>query len=219
MAKTTAPLLSFGGSGQIGKTQVYASWRGVKYARRYVVPSNPNSTSQQATRGVFKWLTQVWKLLDPAAQTPWFVFAKGKPLTDRNAWIKSNLFDLRGTDLAPVTVITSLMASPGANGGLALASAVSADLTGHHLGVTVTPPTLPSGWAYVASHGIAMKQQNANTDAFYTSVYDTDAANPGALDFNMGAAGTYVFSAWAEYTKPDGSTAYSPSISGAQVIA
>lgn len=219
MAKTTAPLLSFGGSGQIGKTQVYGTWRGVKYARRYVVPSNPNSTSQQATRGVFKWLTQVWKLLDPAAQTPWFQFAKGKPLTDRNSFIKSNLANLRGTDLAPVTVITAFEASPGVNGGLALASAVSADLTGHHLGITVTPPTLPSGWTYVASHAVALKQQNANTDAFYTSYYDSDASNPGAIDINLGAAMTAVWSAWIEYTKPDGSTAFSPSVSGTQVIA
>jgi hypothetical protein len=219
VAKTTAPLLSFGSSGQIGKTQVYGSWRGVKYARRYVVPANPNSTSQQATRGVFKWLTQVWKLLDPAAQTPWFDFAKGKPLTDRNAWIKSNLFNLRGTDLAPVTVITALIASPGANGGLALASAVSADGGTHHLTVTVTPPALPSGWTYVASHGIALEQQNANTDALYTSFYDSDVANPGVLSIALGAAMTAVWSVWIEYTKPDGSTAFSPSVSGTQVVA
>jgi len=219
MAKVTAPLLGFGAEGQIGKTQVYGSWRGVKYARRYVIPSNPKSNSQQATRGVFSWLNAVWKLLDPAAQVVWFDFAKGKPLTDRNAWIKSNLADLRGTDLAPVSVITSLIASPGVNGGLAAASAVASDGGGHNLHIAVTPPALPVGWAYVASHGIALVQQNANTDHFYTSVYDTDVTNPGALVLPMGAAGDFVSASWIEYTKPDGSTAFSPSIGNLTTLA
>lgn len=219
MAKTTAPLLSFGGSGQIGKTQVYSKWRGIPYARRYVIPANPQSDSQQATRGVFSWLNAVWKIMNANAQAPWTLFAKGRPFFNRNAFIKANLAALRGTDADPVTVITALQASPGANAGLAISTVVASDATGHVLDVTITVPTLPAGWTMVKGHGIAIVQQNANSDKEYTSVYDDDATASPALSFSMGAAGTYVYSVWLEYTKPDGTTAFSPSVSGAQVLA
>jgi len=220
MSKVTAPLLGFGASGQIGKTQVYGSWRGVKYARRYVIPANPKSNSQTATRNVFTWLNQVWKLLDPAVQAPWFLFAKGKPLTDRNAWIKSNLAGLRGTDSVPATDLSAIIGSPGVNGGLAYSVATPSDSGTHHLTVTMTPPALPTGWAIVAAHAVAWEQQNANTDVLYTSYYATDAsAGPYAPVIALGAAMTAEYAAWFEYTKPDGSTAYSPSLNGEQVVA
>lgn len=220
MAKVTAPLLGFGAAGQIGKTQVYATWRGVPYARRHVVPSNPNTNSQQATRGCFNWLNQSWKLMDPAVQAVWTAFAKGKPLTDRNAWIKSNLFALRGSDLSPHSDLDLLVASPGVNGGLAYPTLVTSDSGTHHLTATMTPPTLPAGWAIVAAHAIAWKQQDANSATFYTSYYATDAvATPYAPVIDLGAAMTAVCSAFFEYTKPDGSTAYSPAITAPQVVA
>jgi hypothetical protein len=220
MAKTTAPLLAFGARGQIGKTQVYASWRGVSYARRHVVPANPNSTSQQRTRGVFSWLNATWKLMDPAVQTAWFDFSKGKPVTDRNSWIKSNLFDLRGTDGAPVSVITSIKASPGVNGGLAMASVVWSDGGTHHLSAVVTAPTLPTGWTYIATHVIAWEQQDAHSAQLYTSYYNTGSSgSPETVLVALGAAMTAVGSAFIEYTKPDGSTAFSPSSSAATVVA
>lgn len=219
MAKLTAPLLSFGGAGQIGKTQVYSRWRGINYARRYVIPANPNSTSQQHTRSVFAWLNATWKLMNPAAQAVWLLFSKGRPFTDRNAWISHNLSGLRGTDSVPATTLAALVGSPGANGGLAAVSAVGSDGGTHHLVVTVTVPDLPDGWTHVASHAIAFKQQNANSDAFYTSYYGTDDSDPDVISIDLGGALTVEWTAWIEYTKPDGSTAYSPSITGSQVVA
>ena len=219
MAKTTAPLLSFGGSGAIAKTQVYASWRGVKYARRYVVPSNPRSNEQTSTRSVFGWLNAVWKVLNSNGQAPWFLFAKGRPFTDRNAFIAQNLANLRGTTLVPVVDITDLKLSPGANAGLAAVSLVLADATGHHITATLAAPDLPDGWAIVKEHAFGFMQQDAHIDQDYTSVYAFDATDPYAADLNMGAAGDYVVSAFFEYTKPDGSTAFSPSITHAITIA
>src|SRR6185295_19057169 len=61
MAKLTAPLLSFEGSGQIARTQVYSTWKGIPYARRYTIPANPRSTSQVQTRSVFSWLNFIWR--------------------------------------------------------------------------------------------------------------------------------------------------------------
>jgi hypothetical protein len=219
MAKTTAPLLSFGGNGQIGKTQVYASWRGVKYARRYVVPANPNSTSQQRTRGVFNWIAQAWKLMDPAVQAVWTLGAKGRPFTDRNMFTSSNLSGLRGTDSVPATTLATLIASPGVNGGLVDGGHVGSDAGTHHLTVTLTAPTLPTGWTIAAAHAICWKQQDAHTGTDFQSYYATDVSAPYAPSIACPAAGTFEWCAFFQFLKPDGSTAYGPSTTGAQVLA
>lgn len=219
MAKTTAPLLSMGASGQIGKTQVMSTWRGVKYARRYVTPANPKSAEQTKTRGVFAWLAAVWKLLDANAQAPWTDYAKGKPLTNRNAFSKFNLAGLRGTTEAPVTTLANMMASPGSNGGLPVDAFATADATGHHLTGTITVPDLPTGWTAVKSHILVLKQQDAKTDQYYTSFYADHAADGSAIDINVAAAGTYAVFGWIDYTKPDGTKAYGPSSYKQQVIA
>lgn len=219
MSKTTAPLLSFGASGAIAKTQVYASWRGIKYARRYVVPSNPNSTSQQATRGVFSWLNGVWKLMNPAVQAAFTLFSKGRPFFNRNAWISQNLAVLRGTDGSPVTVLDAIVTSPGANGGLAAAGIATASSGAGALAVTLTAPSLPDGWSIVKAHALAFKQGNAGEDTDYASFYQSDDTDPYVPTFAGLPTATYVTSAFFEYVKADGSTAFGPSINHNQAVA
>jgi len=53
MAKVNAPLLSLSAAGALGKTIVAATWKGIKYMRQYVTPSNPKSTDQVAQRTIF----------------------------------------------------------------------------------------------------------------------------------------------------------------------
>lgn len=219
MAKTTAPLLSFEGSGQIGKTQVYSKWRGISYARRYTIPANPNSDSQKATRGVFKWLAGVWKQLDPAVQATFLAFSKGRPFTDRNAFVSKNLSGLRGTDSVPATTLALGVMSPGSNAGLAVGSISSADAGTHELTVTVTPPAVPDGWTVVKVHAVVFVQQNANTSTTYESHYGNADADPWLISFPAIGAATYAIFGFVEYTKPDGSTAYSPSVYHQQVVA
>lgn len=50
MAKLKAPLMSLGASGQLGKALVFFPWKGLDVVREYIVPSNPNTTSQQTQR-------------------------------------------------------------------------------------------------------------------------------------------------------------------------
>jgi len=219
MAKTTAPLLSFEGSGQIGKTQVYSKWRGISYARRYTIPSNPNSESQQATRGVFRWLAGVWKQLDPSVQAVFTAFAKGRPFTNRNAFVSKNLSGLRGTDAVPATTLAAAILSPGANAGLAAASIATADSGGHGLSVTITPPDVPDDWTVVKVHAVVFVQQNANTSENYASYYGNEDADPYTVEFAAIGAATYACFGFVEYTKPDGSTAYSPSLYHQQIVA
>jgi hypothetical protein len=60
MAKTTAPLFGFGASGQLGNALVYAKWKGIDIARRYVVPANPNTAAQSTQRARMTSAVSEW---------------------------------------------------------------------------------------------------------------------------------------------------------------
>ena len=47
-------------SGQAGKAGVFAHWKGRQYRRKYVVPSNPNTTKQQSIRTSFSNAVDKW---------------------------------------------------------------------------------------------------------------------------------------------------------------
>lgn len=53
MAKVKMPLMSASASGQVAKSLVYFSWKGLDVVRSYVIPANPNTSSQQTQRGYF----------------------------------------------------------------------------------------------------------------------------------------------------------------------
>lgn len=205
MAKTRAPLLSFGASGQIGKSQVYSSWRGVPYARAMVKPANPNTAGQKLTRNTFAFLNNVWKLAGADAIAPWNANASGRPYTGRNKFISANNGVLRSqTDLLLFT------GSPGANGGLA-AAAVAATGSAGAIAVTMTAPTLPTDWTITNAVAWAMLNDNPQDAPDANSFLATDAVTPYAPDFAAIPAGSYIVAAWFVYSKPDGSTAYGPS--------
>ena len=63
MAKLYGPAMSFSASGQLAKSLVFANWKGVSYGRRYTIPRNANTVSQQATRNLFKWLHDQYKFM------------------------------------------------------------------------------------------------------------------------------------------------------------
>jgi hypothetical protein len=212
MAKTTAPILSFGAAGQIGKTQVYARWRGVPYARRYIIPANPQSTEQSKTRNLFTTLVQMWKLMDGSAQAPWKAYATGKPLTDRNALLKFNIVPMRGeTDFA------KFIGSPGSGGGVPL-TAFSASGGSGTISTTVTTPTPPTGWNIAAVGAVARVNDNPQTTTDYTTHYAEATSTPWQPSFSGLSAGSYVVVAWIKWTKPDGTTAYSVSSEHAATV-
>lgn len=47
-------------SGQAGKAGVFANWKGRPYRRKYVIPSNPNTTMQQNVRTSFENAVDKW---------------------------------------------------------------------------------------------------------------------------------------------------------------
>jgi len=60
MTRVIGPMFSLAASGQIGRSIVYAKWRGISYARSYAIPFNPNSTDQGLIRDLIKAATQAW---------------------------------------------------------------------------------------------------------------------------------------------------------------
>lgn len=220
MAKVQSPILSIGAQGQIGKSQVYARWRGVPYARQLVVPSNPRSTAQQLTRGVFSGLSQLWKRAGTIAREPFNVSISGRPLTARNQYTKSNLSTLRGqTDFA------GYVGSPGARGGIPPTSlAAVAGVSSGEIDLTVGAPSEPTGWTLDAIQWTAFQDHDPEmlpTD-FIQEGEDTSptAGSDVAITISGLDAGTdYVVSAWTQWTRPDGRTAYGASLSAIQASA
>lgn len=209
MAKPTGALLAFGASGQIAKTVVYASWRGVQYARRYLVPANPQSVEQTKTRSAFAWLQAVWKLAPTLFQDVWTLFASGQPFTNRNAFGSKNIFNLRNA-----ANLSTFVFSPGAKGGVAPSSMVITPGAGQ-LSIAITAPTAPTGWTLTSAIAAAIRDQDPNTGAFYNITAGEDLTSPYTVVLTGLTAGSlYFVGAWLKWLKPDGTIAYSVNISG-----
>ncbi len=206
MSRITAPLLSFGASGAIAKTQVYSKWKGRPYVRRYVIPANPDTTDQQLTRNVFAWLQNVWKFASSQVTEAYAAYAQGQVMTDRNAFGKINIAPMREE-----TDIALFMFSPGAKSGLA-AAAIAITPGSGQLSVAVTAPTLPTGWTIDRAIVAALRAQDPHSGTLYTMFSGEDASTPYTVVLTGLGAHAYHVGAWFKFIKPDGSFAYGPSI-------
>lgn len=206
MAKPTAPLLSFGASGTLAKSMVFSKWKGRPYVRRHVIPANPQSTAQTLTRDIFSNLNEIWKRMTSNAQLPWTRFADGQVLTNRNAFIGKNIAVLRGdVDLA------DFIWSPGAKGGLIADSMVitpgAAQLT-----IDVVAPTPPTGWAVTTVQAIALADGAPESITNFVTTPGADTTEPFSIVLTLAATTTYTVGSWIQWTKPDGTFAYGPSL-------
>ena len=207
MAKPTAPLLSFGASGQIAKAAVYSSWKGKQYVRRHVVPANPNTASQQLSRGVFSWLNAVWKLLPNDVILPWTAYAKGKTLTNRNAFQKFNNATLQANlDLSVFAF------SPGALGGFSPTLTSITPGAGELTIVAASAANFPADWTPATMYAACIKSQDPSSAALYDVVAGNDASSPYSILLSGLDAVEYQVGIWQAWTRPDGSIAYSPSL-------
>jgi len=93
MAKTQAPFLSLGAKGQLAKTVVASTWKGIKTMRQYVVPANPRTTAQVAHRTLFSSVVALWKSFITAATdtSAWnrLALQSGKPQSGFNIFTSS----------------------------------------------------------------------------------------------------------------------------------
>lgn len=99
MAKVKSPLMSFSASGQIGKSLVFATWKGIADVRQYVVPANPKSAGQVSQRGlltsaVSSWHQVVKNIYDAAAYNI-LASLESKPMSGFNVYCKQWIASLR----------------------------------------------------------------------------------------------------------------------------
>lgn len=211
MPKITAPLLSFGGAGQIGKSMVFSKWKGVPYVRQYVIPANPKTVKQTANRNVFTLLNQAYLYAPAAIKQAFDAYATGKPLTGRNKFFQDNM-KLLGVDPKPAG-IDGLIMSPGNGGGLPPTNMVAVG-GALEIDVTVNLPDVPAGWTLAGSVAAAVEQQSPTDDFTGKWFVVTAAVDPGEVTIpGLDAATEYVVGIFLKWTKPDGSTAYSVSLS------
>jgi len=203
MARVSGPLLSLGASGQIAQTQVYSTWKGRPYVRRYVIPANPQSSEQTLTRNTFDWLQSVWRYMPSGALAAWNAYADTNRFTAPNGFIKQNLPGLREeTDLANIVL------SPASGGGIP-AAGMSLAPTGTQIAATLTAPSLPTGWTIIAAHAVAIREQDPQSDAFYNVYYATDTSAPYVPTITgLTAATEYVVGGWFSYQKSPTEIAY-----------
>lgn len=87
MAKVTGPLFSFSASGNIKKTLVYTSSKGVAIVKK-LTPATDFRTSEQADRrNLYQLLVGVWNGLTQGQKTTWNDQAVGHPLTGFNIFM------------------------------------------------------------------------------------------------------------------------------------
>lgn len=209
MAKPTGPLLSLGASGQIGKTLVFGKWRGRPYVRQHVIPGNPQTAEQSLTRDTFSWLQSVYKVAPALFTAPWAAYAEGKAMTERNAFTKFNLPNLR-----PETDLLLMQGSPGALGGLPPASMLVTPGNDQLTVACTEPSPLPVGWSIVSATFAVIPDQDPASGILYQVTAATDVATPfSQVITGLISATLYECFAWLVYLRPDGKTAYSPSIS------
>ena len=209
MAKLTGPLLSMGARGTVGKTLVIADWKGVKYARQHVIPANPRTTEQTVTRDTFSFINGFWLVCPTDGRAPWTANAVGQKYTDRNKLISENLPALRGqADTA------NFIGSPGALGGPPLESfaAVAGGSSGE-LDITVVTPTTPTGWTLASVTALAFPEQDPALPFGGPIAADNEAVAPYNITLTvLGSAVACTVTVWPVWTRPDGRTAYGPSL-------
>lgn len=220
MAKVKSPLLSLSASGSIGKSFVLASWRGVAYARQHVVPSNPRTDAQTRVRDIFTALNREWRLLGPLARAPWIAQTAGRPLIDRNAFLKSNV---KPANDDVTDTLVEYISSAGALGGFALADlALAGDASNYGIEATADVPVIPTGWTLTSISFIAIPDREPTTlpsmsPLEATEAYVAPAAQVTHSFDTTDAARDWVCTAFPVWERPDGKIAYGPSLTTAPV--
>lgn len=175
MPKVTGPLLSISARGQIAKSHVFATWKGVKYARQHVIPANPNTDPQKYQRQFFSNCSSMWNYMGTFARATWTAAVVGLPLTARNLLTKINIPLLRYDDQNSGEMI-SWLSSPG-NGGCPATPLVTVVATdGTTITATVTAPALPTGWSFSYAYATAFESRDPHVPATAPVMEEKSAA-------------------------------------------
>lgn len=81
MAKLVNPLLSGAARGK-ANGQVYNSWRGIAYSKKFTSPAQPRTSAQLVARALLTTFVASWKTITQAQRDAWDVFAADHLQTD-----------------------------------------------------------------------------------------------------------------------------------------
>ena len=114
MAKVVGPLLSVDARGKVADAMVFSYWRGQKYVRQWVKPSNPNTASQQAQRTRMKEAMEAWvKDVGATQQQGWRDYQAGQSISGPNQFVKQHIAADKAADT--IDPPTSVVVTPGAD--------------------------------------------------------------------------------------------------------
>ena len=191
MAKVTAPLFSFGASGQLAKALVYFPFKGLDVVRSHVVPANPNSAAQQVQRGylgdaVDEWHAAGYTDADHGAFNRW-ASTLGKGLSGFNAFCRDHLDE----SVAGGTwrrMANALVSALGATGFVVNITKVSGgDAPSIHYGVT--PTFMPNTAVLVDQTGNDWEVTLAGLTSQTQYYWYIDVGTPGS---DHGRTGVYL---------------------------
>lgn len=106
MAKLHGPLFSLDARGKLGRALVYSIWKGLNYARKYVIPHNPKTEAQELIRGYFSTAVAAYQAEDESTWATWesVIRGKSKAMTGFNYYVGryiKYLIDSEGTPPTP----------------------------------------------------------------------------------------------------------------------
>lgn len=194
MARLTAPLLSLGAAGKIGDAIVFANWKGIDYARRWVVPANPNTANQQEVRGIFSTLAEMYKRMDAHAREPWVAAVRGLPLTDRNRHVQANVAVLQGE-----ADLDNLVMSVASGQAIVPDNVVTADGADGTATWTADAPTPPVDYTLIDVYGVAVLDGDPSPALVRTTYWSNAGGAPWAGAIDVPVDGTYqvgIFAVW-----------------------
>jgi len=84
MAKLRKPLLSEAASGKMDEQTVFSTFQGRTYAKRHVVPKQPNTKAQKETYARMSWAMKLWqRWLTEDDREAWRGYARKQKRVDR----------------------------------------------------------------------------------------------------------------------------------------
>jgi len=213
MARLKAPLLSLGASGTIGKALVFASWKGIDYARVHVIPANPNTAGQQEVRGVFSTLNEMWKRMPQLARDPFVYAVRGQPLTPRNKHIQLNVAALQGQ-----TDMDNLVMGVSSGSAIPFATAPGVDGTDGTITCTATPGVAPTGYTLSQAVGAACLDGDPSPVLTVTTTIGDKSSEPYTFAVTVATDDTYQFACWPIYTRTSDGVKFAGAPTRSQVV-
>ncbi len=142
MAKLLSPLMSAEARGKVGGT-IYNTCRGIKYAKTFTAPANPQTTRQLAVRNLLSQYSRSWRGLSQTQRDAWITYADANPRVDWTGqpvrWSGLNWYIACNSLLADIGA--SAISSPPSTVAPDAPSGVALSLTSGTLKLAWTAPT------------------------------------------------------------------------------